>query len=246
MTHLERLSPAPADTAPTPSVGERRLSILFASDGTRSSQVALDHLARVFEGTPPAARPQVRLLHVVRIPLGTAVDFVGEPGFATETIGAISALPDEDPARTEALAAHVRAGEGRLVAQMRALQDLGWPPDRLSAEVVEIEDAGLTGSSVAQAIADAARAHRVDVVLVGRERHGRIQEMLLKSTGERILHDVREVAVWVAGGPSAEAVAEHEHRAEPPLRSGPGLTSAPPAKSPTMSAGAHEHDDPRR
>ena len=146
----------------------------------------------MFEGLGADDRPRVVLFKVIEQALAPGAEF-GEPTFAWEAGGVSGVTPpvaDEDFAQIE------RAAMRELDQVEKLLVEAGWSADRIERKVAP---GGFSKALIADVIAYHAREEKARVVVVGRTRHGRLHEALLKSIGERLTHYLPGITVWVVG-----------------------------------------------
>jgi nucleotide-binding universal stress UspA family protein len=86
----------------------------------------------------------------------------------------------------------------QMAPMAEMLASAGWPGDRIDRRAVP---GGFSKAVIADVIAYTAREEKARVVVVGRTRHGRLHEALLKSMGERLTHYLPGTTVWVVGTP---------------------------------------------
>jgi len=170
----------------------REWTILLGADMTEPTLNAAGHINRVFEGLGADDRPRVVLFKVIEQALAPGAEF-GEPTFAWEAGGVSGVTPpvaDEDFAQIE------RAAMRELDQVEKLLVEAGWSADRIERKVAP---GGFSKALIADVIAYHAREEKARVVVVGRTRHGRLHEALLKSIGERLTHYLPGITVWVVG-----------------------------------------------
>lgn len=176
-------------------MGDSRIrKILVGVNETKSSNLALEHVIEVF-GRQTGDRPGIVLLHVIRQPLPGGLEF-GEPTLAWEGGGAPPITGH--PADEEMLLQQRESAQSLSIKPARArLIQAGWEEQSVEAQVCE---GGFSRAAVAEILAEIAQKDgRIDVIVVGRTRRGRLHEALLKSTGERLVHYACRMTVWVVG-----------------------------------------------
>lgn len=172
-------------------------TILIGADNTPPTKNAVQHLNHVFEGIPPQQRPRLVLFHVIEQALAPGAE-LGEPTFAWEAggiTGMTSPICDADFDRAKDSSIH------ELLKIEEILLAAGWSANRIRKLAVP---GGFSKALIADVIAYHAREEKARVVVVGRTRHGRLHEALLKSIGERLTHYLPGITVWVVGSSDDE------------------------------------------
>ncbi len=169
-------------------------TLLLGADLTEPTRHAIHHINAIFQGCPPEERPELMLLHVVEQQMVAGAEFC-EPTFIWEAGGVTGITP---PICEDDMQAAVAASVSSLQPLLKELTEAGWDTSRISIKAVT---GGFSKTMIADVLAFHARELQARIVVVGRTRHGKIHEMLLKSIGERLTHYLPGITVWVVGLP---------------------------------------------
>jgi len=182
-------------------------TLLVGADLTEPTRNAIHHVNAVFEGCPADERPRVVLFTVVEQAIAPGAEF-GEPSFAWDAGGVSGMTPPVDDAEMERIEQSALA---KLDPLERMLTEAGWSAERIERRAAP---GGFSKALIADVIAYHARENDARIVVVGRTRHGRLHEALLKSIGERLTHYLPGITVWVVGTPEHENESESESEQE--------------------------------
>lgn len=166
--------------------------ILIGVDESDSTHLAIEHVLEVFSAAE--TKPSILLLHILEQPLPTGIEFV-DPTMVWEAGGLTARTPAID---AEGIAAQKKTAEQRVRPLVQSFLDAGWSESDVTCRVVE---GGYSRAAVAELLAFEARENTVDIVVIGRTRHGKLHEALIKSTGQRLVNQLRRITIWVVGGP---------------------------------------------
>jgi len=167
-------------------------TMIVGADDTEPTRSALNHINRVFAGIPGDDRPELILFRVIEQSLAPGAEF-GEPTFAWEAGGVSGITP---PLTGDDFHEIEQTAIKEMDSLERILVHGGWSPTRIKRKAAP---GGFSKALIADAIAYHAKEEKARVVVVGRTRHGRLHEAILKSIGERLTHYLPGVSVWVVG-----------------------------------------------
>jgi len=167
-------------------------TMMVGADASEPSCYAVNHINRVFAGIPGEDRPRLILFRVIEQALAPGAEF-GEPTFAWEAGGVSGITPPVSDTDFKEM-------EKAVLQEMNPIEKMlvegGWSADRMTRKAVP---GGFSKALIADVIAYHAREEKARVVVVGRTRHGRLHEAILKSIGERLTHYLPGITVWVVG-----------------------------------------------
>ncbi|GEM_PF-4740786 len=175
--------------------GTSPLRVLIGVDESESARAAIAHVASVFAGPD---KPHLTLLNVLVQAIPSSVEFV-DPSMIWDGAGLPPSLATES---AEEVAAHKDAARDRARSVFRSVTGDSWPHDRVEITIVE---GGFSRATIAEIVTYHARETNADVVVVGRSKHGALHDALIKSTGERLVHACKAIAVWVVASGDSPA-----------------------------------------
>ncbi len=175
--------------------------ILIGVDGSQTAHAAVMHVVNVFAATARESLPVLYLTHVIERALPTGSSPVGlavswEAGGLPETPTATCACDDLDPDMNDSIDPRVNLVLEQMKPLKQILVDADWPNEKVKYNVC---DGGYTRSIVADILAENAEKVGATIVVVGRTKHGRFLDALMKCTGEKLVHCAPDLSIWVVG-----------------------------------------------